>query len=353
MKLVSQLKKKDLQSKKVLVRADLDAPVVDGKVSNSFRLEAALPTIKFLLKNGAKVTVIGHLGRRGESLEPVAAWLKQKVKNKNLIVLENLRRDDREEKNNLALAKELVAGQDLFVNDAFAASHRAHASIVSVTKLLPSYAGLQLEKEVKELTGALKPKKPLVLMVGGAKFESKLPVVNKFLPLADQVFIGGALANLFFKRLGYEVGKSFIDPQSPSVTSLIKSKKIILPMDVIVRRADSNNLVLKPELVRPGDKIMDVGPLTIIELEKVLKKAKTIIWNGPLGVCELGYRDGTTGLVKLLVESRAKVLVGGGDTVANFKLPKKTKRIFISTGGGAMLQFLATSTLPGIQALEK
>ena len=353
MRLVSKLKKKDLLGKRVLLRADLDVPIKDGIVANAFRLESVLPTINFLLKNGAEVEVVGHLGRRGESLAPIRTWLINKVKNPKLTVRENLRRDIGEEKNDKNFTKQLAKGFDLYVNDAFAASHRKHASVVGVAKLLPSYAGLQLEKEIKVLKSLSKPVKPLVLIIGGAKFESKLPVVEKFLPEAEKVFVLGALANLFLKRQGYEIGKSFVDSQAPSITKLLKSKKVFLPVDLVVKKINGAKTVVNVDGVKIGDTIVDAGPLTIKLLAESLKKAGTIVWNGPLGVCELGYKEGTEGLINILLKSKSKIIVGGGDTVAalNTNVLKK-KNIFVSTGGGAMLQLLASGTLPGIKSLE-
>lgn len=353
MRLISQLKKKDLQGKRVLLRADFDVPVSRGKIVDDFRLRAALPTIKFLLKNGAKVTIIAHLGRRGESLAPVKKWLTSKIKNKNLKILENIRQNPGEMANDREFAQKLASLGDIFVNDAFAACHREHASIVGVPKLLPSYAGLQLEKEIKVLGALNKPAKPLMMIVGGAKFESKLPVVNKFINKADKVFIGGALANLFFKRLGYEVGGSFIDPQPPSIIKLLKSKKVTLPVDVVVKKESGTSAVVIPDHVGTNDVIVDAGPKTIDNLAKDIKRAKTIVWNGPLGVYESGFTQGTEDLAKLIIKSKAKTVIGGGDIVAVMgKLGLIKKFSFVSTGGGAMLEFLAHGTLPGIKALK-
>ncbi len=358
MRLVSTLKKKDLAAKKVLLRADLDVALKNGKVLEPFRLDRALLTIKFLLKNGAKVTVIGHIGEKGESLGPVIKWLKAKVKSKNLTILENLRRDKGEETNNLGFAKKLASGFDLYVNDAFAVSHRPHASIITLPKLLPAYAGLEFEREVKTLASLKKPAKPLLLIIGGAKFESKLLVINNFLVSAHKIFIGGALANLFFKRLGYETGQSYLDPHSPSITALLKSLKITLPIDVIVKRIDGKKVIVKPEEVRSGDVIVDAGPESLKLLTKEITQAKTIIWNGPLGKFEAGYSEGTKSLAAAISKSKAKVIIGGGDTVAALDSLKKLMplmklpHLFISTGGGAMLEYLATGTLPGIEALE-
>ncbi len=260
------------------------------------------------------------------------------MKDGDVIILENLRTNPGEEKNDKNFAKKLASRGDIYVNEAFSASHRNHASIIGLPKYLPSYAGLLFEKELKNLGKAFKPKHPFLVILGGIKFESKLGVLDRFLKIADKIFIGGALANNFFKLQGINIGKSLFD-KNISVKKYLKNKKIILPVDV--RR--KNNMIL------------DIGPKSIAELLRLIKKSKFILWNGPLGNFEQkGFSTGTDMVVRCIAQTPAISIVGGGDTIRALTEAGAIDGFsFVSTAGGAMLTFLAKGTLPGIEALMK
>lgn len=368
----------------VLVRAALNVPIENGEVTNDYRLRRALPTIKFLSERGAKVILISHLGEQGtETLEPVARALgklitgvtffgetvgeraRGAVRNlpaRGILVLENLRRDKRETANDLAFASELAALADIFVEDSFDTCHREHASIVGVPKLLPSYAGLLLEDEVRELEGARTPEHPALAVIGGAKFSTKEGVLTTLLEKYDHVFVGGALANDFLKASGQEVGKSLTsNADETAVKKLLANPKLVLPIDSRVVPADiitAMNAHMEARVAHAGevhadDVILDHGPGTATLISELAKKAKTVLWNGPLGNYEHGFVDATDYFAHAIAHSDAHTIVGGGDTIASIeKLGLLTRLSFVSTGGGAMLDYLAYGTLPGIEALE-
>ena len=400
---------KNLKGKRVLLRADYNVPISEaGEVEETFRVDMSLPTIAYLTSRGAKVIIISHIGSDGEpSLEPVVRYLNKTIdaiffpdwdnlfhienlKNGQVAVLENLRRNDGEMTNELSFAKKLASLADIYVNDAFSVSHREQASILGVAKLLPSYFGLLFETEYENLSKAFKPAHPFLFILGGLKFKTKIPLLKKFLGLADKIFVGGALANSFYKKLGYEIGRSMVDSDQAGMMEFLKSKKFNLPLDVVVDpvrgrpafgtataalgRLASNGVnhngeaqVRQPEQIKPSDIISDVGPDTVDSLTTDIKTAKFILWNGPLGNCEQGYNKATLNIARAIAESRAFSIVGGGDTVAAIaSLPKFSegklrqasldldkKFGFVSTAGGAMLDFLATGTLPGIEAIRK
>ncbi|MFZ3044082.1 MAG: phosphoglycerate kinase [Minisyncoccia bacterium] len=374
----------------ILVRAALNVPIENGRVANDYRLRRALPTIQYLRDRGAKVILISHIGEKGtETLAPVAATLGTLISGVSffpetigtrvraairdlpaggVLVLENLRRDRGEKENNPKFASELAALADVFVEDSFDTCHRRHASIVGVPKFLPSYAGLLIEEEVKELSQALTPKHPALAVIGGAKFSSKEGVVSRLLELYDNVFIGGALADDFLKASGQEVGKSLVSGAPPArIEKLLSNPKLILPVDslVIPTNADgpevrrhtagvsSASRIAPQGQVQPDESIIDHGPGTIALLENLAQNAKTILWSGPLGNYENGFVGATDAFARAVAASDARSVVGGGDTIASIEglglLPKFS---FVSTGGGAMLNFLANGTLPGIEALE-
>lgn len=235
-----------------------------------------------------------------------------------------------------------------FVNDAFAVSHRPHASVIGIPKYLPSYAGIQMEKEIKMLSGVLKPKHPFLFILGGAKFETKLPLLKKYLNIADAVFVGGALANTLLKERGFEIGKSLNEDNIKGLKSLVKNPKLLLPMDVVVQQGKTS-LTIGVEEVGKKDKIIDVGTETLTRLIPLINDAKLIVFNGPIGKID----DDTKDLLKLLAKSKAEVIIGGGDTdeIIN-DLKMRDKFTFVSTGGGATLEFLANGTLPGIKILN-
>lgn len=355
------VRKVNFSGKRVLVRVGFDAPIQKGKMTDNFRIKKTLPTIKFLQNENAKVILLSHLGKDKESLKPVANYLRSHLKNfkfipvllgaagkkeisrmkeGDVIMLENLRMDKGEEKNDKTFAKKLASLGEAYVNEAFSVSHRTHASIVGIPKYLPSYAGLLFESEVKNLTAAFRPKRPFLLILGGVKFESKLGVLERFIKIADKIFIGGALANNFFRLKGIDIDKSLFG-EKVSVKKYLNHSKIVLPVDV----------------KKKNGTILDIGPETIKELLGLIRKAKFILWNGPLGNFEVkGFSRGTERTARAIASSKAASIIGGGDTVAAIM---KTgfwglmRKSFISTGGGAMLEFLAKGTLPGIEALIK
>jgi phosphoglycerate kinase len=364
-----------LSGKRVLVRVDFNVPIRDGKVLDDFRIKKAVPTIEYLHKKGAAIILISHVGDDGtESLSPVALRLKKyiptlnfvktsifsdetetilnSIKKGDIILLENLRREPSEKKNAPSFARALSRFGDVYVNDAFSVSHRPHASIIGITKYLPGYAGLQLAEEVKSLSRVFEPSHPFLFILGGAKFETKIPLVKKFLRDADSVFIGGALANDFFRAKGYEVGVSLVDEGDFSIPSLMKNKNLLLPLDVKVVKG-SKYRFCKPTEVAPDEAIIDVGPSTIEMLKGLVDKAKFILWNGPLGKYEKDSGGSTEAILKAIVKSNAYSIVGGGDTVAYISEMKfEDKFGFVSTGGGATLDFLSKGTLPGIKVLK-
>lgn len=336
MKFLSSAKLK-LAGKKVILRADFNVPIKNGKVTDDFRIKKTLPTINFLIKKGAKIIIISHLtDGKNKSLAPVAEYLSKQVKG-DVVLLENIRNYPGEEKNDKNFAKKLAKLGDIYVNDAFSASHRNHASIVGVPKYLPSYAGLLFEEEFKNLSHAFKPNHPFLLILGGVKFGNKLGVLEKFSKRADKIFIGGALANSFFWEKKIEIGKSVLD-KKVNIKKFLRNPNIVLPIDV----------------KKKNGAILDIGPLAIKELELLIKNAKFILWNGPMGNFEMkGFEKGTVAVAKAVAKSKAKSVIGGGDTIAAIdkaKIPL-SKFSFISTAGGAMLEFLAKGSLPGIRAL--
>ncbi len=353
---------KNIKGKTALIRVDFNVPIKDGKVEDDFRIRAGMQTIDFLHKKGAKIILLAHLGKDGSaSLQPVIErfFKISKYKKSDITFYENIRKFPGEEKNDPAFAKELARLGDIYVNDAFSVSHRAHASVVGIPKYLPSYAGFQLAEEIKNLSKALKPKHPFLFILGGAKFSTKMPLIKKYLKTADNVFIGGALLNDFLKAKGYEVGKSLVDGNNYGIEKIIKNKKLILPTDVVVKNENAKNSAIAEFLTKGADQvtkdemILDVGKISIKLLAEYIKKAKLILWNGPLGKYESGGGGATKEVLKLIAKSKAESIIGGGDTVALISEMKMEKKFtFVSTGGGATLDFLANGTLPGIKALK-
>ncbi|MDE2041103.1 MAG: phosphoglycerate kinase [Patescibacteria group bacterium] len=363
-----------LEGVNVLVRADFNVPVQNGLVTDGFRIASTLPTIDFLRRKGARIILISHLeaidGGNG-TLAPIAdhliklgqpvrfikEWksaheIIERLDNGHCVLLENVRLFEGEKKNDPAFAAELASLADIYINDAFSVSHRQHASIVGVPKLLPSYAGLQLEKEIANLSRAFDPSHPFLFILGGAKFETKLPLLEKFMKIADFVFVGGALANDLFKKKGYEIGQSLTSKGDIDLRRIADSAKLLLPVDVM----NQQQSIKAADSLDAADRIMDSGPKTVDLLHERINQAKFILWNGPLGLYEDGYRGPTLELAKLLAAATlrgALTIVGGGDTLAAIAaLGIEKDFTFISTGGGAMLDFLAQGTLPGIEALE-
>ena len=434
---------KNIAGQRVLVRCDFDIPLArrgqtqtgtqtgtrtnaEFKIADDSRLQACLPTIKYLLKKKAKIILIGHLGRPGGrivpelSLVPIKDRLEQLLRiiplrgiphhqtgkmvaenwgtdyglspyegsplseqkkwsrkiggritfidkidrylgpavsrvvgqmaSGEIIMLENLRFSDREEKNCRRFAKKLSLLADYYINEAFAVSHRNEASVSAIREYLPSYAGLHLTEEIKQLSSAVShPLKPLVLIIGGAKIETKLPVIKQFIGKADYILVGGAVANNFLKAEGVEVGKSLVDNEylgeAQKILALkiknynlfknykIKNSKIILPLDWQVQ----------------DDKILDIGPATIKFYQDIIRQAKMIIWNGPMGKFEdQRFKIGTEKIAQAIIKSPARVIIGGGETSEILKRKKIPTNVFVSVGGGAMLEFLGGKKLPGL-----
>ncbi|MEA2701436.1 MAG: hypothetical protein QOE22_145 [Candidatus Parcubacteria bacterium] len=367
----------------ILVRTALNVPVENGKVTSTFRLRKALSTINLLRTERARVVLIGHIGEQGtESLIPVYEAMKSLIPNLTfcpstvgpearaavrdlppggVLMLENLRRHKGETENSREFALQLAELADVFVQDSFDVCHRAHASVVGVPEHLAPYAGLQLEEEVRELTKALRPKRPSLAIIGGAKFSTKEPVLRKLLACYDRVFVGGALANDFMVECGYGVGTSLVSEDSDKETlrELLKNPKLMLPLDEVVapkgsHEDDVDEQTVAPDHVPKDKAVLDDGPKTIAALGELAGKANTILWNGPLGNYENGFEEGTEALARVIAASNAYSIIGGGDTVAAVeKLGLSKKFSFISTGGGAMLDFLSKRTLPGLEALDK
>lgn len=363
---------RDLRGKFVFVRAALNVPVKDGVVLNQFRIVQGLPTINYLREQGARIILCSHLGKDGtQSLAPVFEVLKghfpitfspevvgvtttslrNALQDGDVLLLENVRKDPRELENDPQFAEELATLADVFVNDDFAASHRAHSSLHAICSFLPSYVGINCANEYKELSMALQPESPSLFILGGAKFETKIPLVEKFLNLYDHIFITGALANDFFKAKGLEVGTSLVSDMSLSGSPLLRHPKIILQLDVTAVK-DGVRRIAKAEDVEPDECILDAGPETIEALRTYVTEAKTILWNGPLGNYEGGFKEQTLACAKLVAESEAFTVVGGGDTVASIEaLNNQDKYSFLSTAGGAMLTFLELGSLPALDAI--
>ncbi len=347
---------KNLKGKIALVRVDFNVPIKNGRVLDDFRIRKALPTVKFLEKKGAKIILITHLGEDGsKSLEPVIKHFFKifKCSKSQVGFLPNIRKFPGEMKNDPNFAKKLSKLGDIYVNEAFSVSHRAHASIVELPKYLPSYAGLQFEQEIKNLSQVFKkPKRPFLFILGGAKFSTKMPLIKKYLRLADQVFIGGALANDFLKAKGCEIGQSLTDNTNYNFKEILKNKKLVLPIDVLVK---SGNKLMNKEAnkVKKDEIILDMGNKTVKILEQLVKKSKLILWNGPLGKYESGGAKATEKILKSVAKAKTESIIGGGDIVSMVSKMKMEKKFsFVSTGGGATLDFLANGTLPGIKALK-
>ena len=364
----------ELRGKRVFVRSDLNLPLnAEGEVADIFRLKRGWETIRALSERGARVIVTSHIGRKPEeTLAPVARAIQQfgkvvfvpdivghvahdaafAMRDGDIILLENLRRDPREVENDDGFARELAGLAEVYVDDAFAAVHRAHASIAGVPKYLPHYAGLLLRDEVRELDGARTPAAPSFAILGGAKFETKAPLIDSLLASHDHLFIVGALANDVFKARGLEVGISLISKELPG-GAVLDNPRFIAPVDVTVQGPDGQARVKKPEEVTANEKIVDIGPDSVAKVAPFIAAAKSILWNGPTGIFEEGFVSYTHAIAELLAESEAKKVIGGGDTIAAIEssaVPQE-KLGFLSTGGGAMLEYLLKGTLPGIEAL--
>lgn len=384
----------DVKGKKAIVRCDFNVPMKDGKISDDTRIRAAMPTVEYLLENGAAVILMSHLGRpKGKpdpsfTLEPVAARISEllgkevvfarsdsvvddevrgkagAMKSGDLMLLENLRYRAEEEENGEDFSKDLASLADIYVNDAFGTAHRAHSSTAGIADFLPAVSGFLIEKELKFLGDALNnPKRPFVAILGGAKVSDKIAVIEKLLEKADTIIIGGGMAYTFLKANGLEVGNSLVDSERLDFARDVQKKakdmevSLLLPVDSKVGERFEDGCEAKfvgSDAMPAGWMGMDIGPKTIETYTKVIKSAGTVVWNGPMGVFEFSaFKDGTLAVAKAMAESGATTVVGGGDSAAavnSFGLEDKMSHV--STGGGASLEFLEGRVLPGVAALE-
>jgi len=375
------IKDMDFNGKKVILRADLDVPLENGKILDDTRLKHAVPTIKRLIERGAKqVIIMGHLHRPGGKfvkelcMNPVAKILSKlleenvvklndcidiEIPNDRIILLENLRFHPEEKENYEFFAKKLASFADIYVNDAFANCHRAHASMSRITEFLPSCAGLSLETELSSLGKALsEPKRPFVAIIGGAKISGKIGVINNLLKKVDKLLLGGAMIFTFYKAQNLEIGKSLFEPEKVDLAKFIMhNEKLVLPSDVVVadkKEAGANIKTVDSSKI-PNDLFgLDIGEKSIREFQDILKDAGTVIWNGPMGLFEISeFAEGTNEIAKFLSELDATVIIGGGDiTAAIKKLGLEKKITHISTGGGSTLELLEGKELPAVIALE-
>ena len=384
----------DVSGKRVLVRCDFNVPMQDGKITDDIRITSALPTVKYLIENNAKVILMSHMGRpKGEpkpefSLKPVADRLSQllgkevifaasdvvvddKVRETaeelqpgQVMLLENVRYRKEETKNEEPFTGQLAQLGEIFVNDAFGTAHRAHCSTAGLAEYMPSVSGFLIEKEVKFLGDALEnPERPFVAIMGGAKVGDKIPVIENLLKKVDSLIVVGGLSYTFFKAMGYEIGTSILDEESIELAKELMEKakaagvQLMLPVDTVCAKEFDNS---SEKGVFDRDKIpadmmgMDIGPKTIDMYKKVISTAKTVVWNGPAGVFEMpNFAEGTKAIAEALAKSEAVTIIGGGDSAAAVEqFGYADKMTHISTGGGASLEFLEGKELPGISCLE-
>lgn len=380
----------DLHGKRVLMRVDYNVPVKDGVIGDDKRIRATLPTIKYILEQGASLVLMSHLGRPAGtgyeaefSLKPVAERLEEllgqpvifapdcigpevealaaQLKPGEVMLLENVRFYKTETKNDMKIAESLAKLGDIFVNDAFGTAHRAQSSTEGVAHFLPAVAGFLMEKEIDFLSRATEnPERPYVVILGGAKISDKIGVIRNMLQKADKVLIGGGMANTFFKAMGLETGDSLVEPEVLDVAKELLAEgenKLALPIDVVVADAFDNAAHRKTvpvDEVEPGWRILDIGPATIARYGEILKNAKTIVWNGPMGVFEMpNFAQGTFAIAQILAEVPAITVIGGGDSASAVKKAGVADKMsHVSTGGGASLEFLEGKVLPGVAILQ-
>lgn len=379
---------KKIEGKTVFLRVDFNVPISNSKIKEDFKINQSLETINFLLKHKCKIILASHLGQPEKSydakfsLSPIAKHLsrilsekiffldfkkynnfkiiKKEIQNNDAIfLLDNLRFNSGESRNCKKLGKSLASLADIYVNDAFAVSHRANSSVSSIRyNKIPSFMGLLLEKEINNLNKILNPKKPFCIVMGGAKISSKVPIIKKLYKKADYILLGGALVNNFYLAQGFSVGKSLLDKKgSDIVKTFIKSKKIILPIDLVVKteinKKKSIIRVKKVDDISENDCILDIGPESILMFSRYIDKSQTIVWNGPMGMFEdPNFKKGTVVIARKIAsrsKGRAFGVAGGGETVEALSLSgMKSYMDWVSTGGGAMLEYLSGEDMPGI-----
>jgi len=378
----------DVKGKRVLMRVDFNVPMADGKVTDDKRIRASLPTIKYVLEQGASLILMSHLGRpKGgpapefslkAASEALAALLGKPVqmapdcvgadvtrmaaalKPGDVLMLENTRFHAGEEKNDLDLAKDLAALGEIYVNDAFGSAHRAHSSTEGVARFLPAVSGFLMEQELEYLGRATSnPEHPYIAILGGAKISDKIAVVENLLARCDKLIIGGGMANTFLSAKGYAMQDSLVEASSVDTARAIMAKagsRLVLPVDAVIAdkfEPEANSKVVAVDAVPAGWRIMDIGPKSQEMFKDALKGARLIVWNGPMGVFEMPkFAEGTFAIARLLAESGATTVIGGGDSASAVKKAGVAKNMtHVSTGGGASLEFLEGKQLPGVAAL--